>query len=251
MELDILLRNSALAILVIVLIGCKKPEERKCIKSAGDETEIIVVTDDFNRLYLGPHIKFTLVQDTVDFVILRGGKNLLPFVDFEYEDGRLSLTNSNKCNFLRSYKHEIEAEIHFDYIYNIEFDGTKELQCPKTINSNYFRLTLQESAGRVNLDLNADLLHLSVERNWGNFDIKGNVNFLRLAIEGSGFGTTENLIVQDSIHVISKSSEDISINANAVYLRAQTHKAGNIFYTGFPNSIEYDKIGEGELIDNN
>lgn len=250
--MDTLLKNSIILLCsTIILFGCKKPEERKCIKSAGDDTEIIVQTEDFNKLYLGPHIKFVLVQDTLNYVILRGGKNLLPFIEFTYEDGQLGITNSNKCNFLRSYKHEVEAEIHFNSIYNIKFDGTKELTCPKQINSSYFTLTMIESAGKVNLNLNADLLHLSVERNWGNFDLRGNVNFLRMAIQGSGFGTTENLQVQDSIHVISKSNENVSINADGVYLRAQTHKDGNIYYIGYPNSIEYDKIGNGELIDNN
>lgn len=250
--MDIRLGNSIVLIIVLVsLFGCKKPEERRCVKSIGEEIVETLVPGDFDRLYLGPHIKFTLVQDTSDFLILKGGKNLLPFIETELVDGRLAITNTNKCNFLRSFKKEIEVEIHFDYIYNIEFNGTLELTCANTVISDYFSLTLDESAGKFNLDLNASSLRLLVQLNSGNFNISGEVNYLQVQLNGTGFGNTENMIVNDSLHVLSKSNGDVYINAANTYLRAQTSRGGDIYYIGNPDSIDYHKFGEGELIDNN
>ena len=64
-----------------IIISCKKPEERSCLKRSGDKTKEIVTTGEFNRLSLMEHLSYVLVQDTVSYVVLEGGKNLLGFVD--------------------------------------------------------------------------------------------------------------------------------------------------------------------------
>lgn len=237
--------------LVILLASCKKPAERKCWKSAGEDSELIIDLPEFKEVLLGPHVKFTLVQDTSFYAVIKGGKNLIQHIQFAYNDGLLEITNENKCNFLRSYKKEIEVELHFDQIEKIQFEGTKPLECKNQLQQDYFAFVIRDGAGRVNLNISGINLNFLVTHGWGNFDLKGKLNYLKLETNGSGFGTTYGLQVNDSIHVISNSSEDVNVNVDSGLFRAQTKNLGNVYYKGSPLFLEFNRYGTGDLINDN
>lgn len=232
-------------------MGCKKAQDRSCVKSVGDQISVERALNDFNMIYLGPHLKYTLVQDTVNKVIINGGENLINFVETEVIDGKLFVTNNNKCNFLRSYKKKISVEIHLIKVQNIEYDATETVTCANQLITDYLSVSINESAGRFYLNLSAQVLYTSVGRNWGNFEVVGNVNYYKADIRGNSFGNTYGLSVADSIHVISYSAEELDINADGVLLRSQTHSSGNIGYIGTPVFIDHTSFGEGKLLDKN
>lgn len=239
-------------ILLFVLISCKKAEDRNCFKSTGDPATKEIELAGFEKLYLGPHLQYVLVQDTVNKVVLSGGKNLLNLVETSVDDQyMLSVRNNNKCNFLRDYDKVITVEIHFKKIYNILFEGTHELTCPFPIQSDYFTLVIRDGAGKLNLNLNAYELHTEVTYGWGNFDLSGNVNYLNLDIGGDGFGSTYGMNVSDSIVVVSNTTETVMVNANGCRLHAQTLSSGDIWYKGYPSGVIFSTYGTGELIDKN
>ena len=240
-----------LVILTFLFVGCKKASERSCIKSVGDEVVIERELGEFNRLYLGPHLKYTLVQDTVNKVIVRGGQNLIDFVKTDVSNGKLFIENENKCNFLRSYRKKISVELHVKKIQNIDYDATEPVYCENMLITDYLSVTITESAGRFHLDLSAQVLHTSAFKNWANFEVTGQVGFYKAYLRGNSFGNTMGLNVSDSIHVISDSGEDIEINADGVILRSQTRSTGNIIYIGTPVVIDHSSLGEGQLIDIN
>lgn len=237
--------------LMFALIACKKAEDRKCLKGAGEDSTKEITLPSFNQLELGPHLKYVLVQDSTDKLVLNGGVNLLNHVNADVTDKLLTISNGNKCNFLRNYSKEIEVEIHFTDLINIHFEGTKEFKCSSKLNLNDLSFTIRDGAGKVNLDLNANSLSLVITHGWGNFDIDGDVNFLKLNVNSNGFGNTEGLTVTDSVYVISKSSEDVFVNTNNTLFRAEIGSNGNIYYKGAPVSLDLNKYGTGELIDNN
>lgn len=236
--------------IIIVLASCKKPEDRSCIKGAGDETTITIDLGSFDKMHLGPHLNFNLVQDTVNKVVVTGGKNLVNFVETEIEDGLLTVLNKNKCNFLRSYKKEITVDIHFIDVINITFEGTKPLNCKNTINTTDLAVTLRDGAGKFNLDVNANSLTTLITHGWCNYNLTGNVNYLKLSVRSNGFGTS-NIAVNDSINVIMSSEENIKLFAGGVQLRAEISGGGNVGYTGLPSNIILQRYGSGDLIDEN
>ena len=236
---------------VALLFSCKKSEDRKCWKSAGENASVVIDLPDFKKLILGPHIKFTLVQDTACYAIVTGGKNLLNFIHFDMPEDELSITNGNKCNFLRSYKKEVSVELHLKDLDFIQFEGTKELLCANTLNQDYISVIIRDGAGKFNLDINCFNLNFVITHGWGNFNLSGNVNYLKMEANGSGFGNAYGLMINDSVNVISNSSGDLRIRANTVPFAAQTKSLGDIYYRGNPSLIEFNKYGEGELIDEN
>lgn len=239
-------------ILILLLLSCKKTEDRNCFKTVGGLTTKEIALEDFDKLYMGPHLKYVLIQDTVSKVVLVGGKNLLNFIEVRVdEDKRLNIRNINKCNFLRDYDKVVTVEIHVKKIVNILFEGTHEVLCPLTLNSDYLALVIRDGAGKVNLSVNAYELYADVTYGWGNFEFTGNVNYLNLQMDGNGFGTTYGLNVNDSLDVISNTSETLKVNANGCKFRPQILSNGDIWYIGAPSSLTLNTYGTGELVDKN
>ncbi len=235
----------------LIFISCKKAENRSCFKSNGQQATKIVELETFNRLELGPHLKYVLVQDTVEKIVISGGENLLNFVTSNISNGVLTIENTNECNFLRSYKQDIEVEIHLKSISYIIFEGTKDLVCQNQLNLYSLIFVIRDGAGHCSLNVKCKKLDIDVTNGWGNFDASGQVNYLRMDIRSNGHGSTYNLNVIDSLNIISTSSELVKINPNGVPLRAELSSYGSVWYIGNPTSIEYNRYGDGELVNKN
>lgn len=238
-------------IAVLFLFACKKAEDRRCVKSAGEESSIEVQLTPFEFLDLGPHLKYVLVQDTAEKLVISGGKNLLNFVESSVVDKKLSISNGNKCNFLRSYKHEVTVEIHLKNIYNVHFMGTKGLSCEGSLNLPYLTWVIEDGAGMCDLNLNSDVVYMVISNGWGRFKLNGSAKYLKMDVRTNGRGDTYDMSVQDSIHLIHSSSELLKINMNGAAARIEIGSNGNAWFTGTPSSLEYNQYGSGELIDQN
>ena len=238
-------------ITILILFACEKSEDRSCFKAVGGETSKEIPLGGFNQLYLGPHLKYVLIQSNEEKVVLYGGENLLNFIETTVEGGKLSIRNKNQCNFLRSYDKVVTVQIYLKDVINVLFEGTHELYCHNTLNLGDLTFVIRDGAGAVDLDLNAQSLHTIVTHGWGNFTLRGQVGYLKLEINSNGFGSTYNMNVSDSLHVISNSSELVKVNADNCSFRAQTISSGDIWYIGVPSFLEFYGYGSGNLIDKN
>lgn len=236
---------------MVVLFGCEKSEDRSCWKFVGDPAVKEIEVEGFDKLDMGPHLTYTLVQDTVERVTLIGGENLLNFIECKVEDKKLIIRDKNKCSFLRQNDSPVHVQIHVKKVVNILFEGTHSVRCANQLNSDYFTLVLRDGSGEFNLNINAIALYASVTHGWGNFNIQGEVDYFNAQIRSNGFGNAYNLQVKDSLHAISWSTETFRVNPNNCSFRAQTHSSGDIWYIGTPTSLEYNQYGSGQLVDKN
>lgn len=238
-------------LLPALLFSCKKAEDRSCFKVTGENAERVVNPGTFSKLWLGPHLRFVLVQDSIEKVVIRGGENLINLVDVRFEGDELRIENQNKCNFLRTYKRDIEVFVHVKKIHNIHFEGTEDLHCQNQLKSDFFTFLIRDGAGKANLDIDAQNLHFLVTNGWGSFNLTGKVNYLKLEINSNGFGDASNIEVLDSVHVISNTQEIIQVKVDQTLLRAQVFADGDIWYKGVPTIIDFKSFGTGELINKN
>jgi hypothetical protein len=245
------MRFHLIVFLFLFSLGCQKAADRQCMKTAGEESERLVVPPTFNKLKINEHIKVVLVQDTIEKIVLRGGENLLNFIDIQLEEGFLVFTNTNTCNFLRSYKKKVTAEIHFKSLINLHFEGTEQLSNVGKLNLDWFTLLIRDGAGPVNLTLDAQLIDATIAHGWGDFTLKGSVNRGIFDIRSNGYCNTYGLTVTDSLTVVSKTQGQIKVNSNNAKLKAQIETNGDILYKGTPTFIELNRIGSGQLIDDN
>lgn len=237
--------------LSLLLIGCRKPEDRDCFKSVGDDTTKEIIPPSFDKIVLREHLEYVLVQDSVEKLILHGGKNLLNFVKVETVDGTLEISNENKCNFLRTYKRKIKVEIHFIDLLNIHFEGTETLTNKGTLEFNWLTFLIRDGAGPVNLNFNAQSVNATISHGWGDFTFSGTVGYANLNVRSNGYCDTYGMNVMDSLTVVSNTQGTVRVNANNTKLKAQIDADGDILYRGIPTSIKLNHFGDGELIDDN
>lgn len=246
------MRQLIILIIPFVFFSCKKEEDRDCFKSIGDSASREVSVGEFDKLNLGPHLAYVLVQDTVNRVVVTGGSNLINLIDVTIDDNmQLHVMNNNDCNFLRDYDDVITVEIHVKKIINIHFEGTQPLVCENQLKTDYLTLTIRDGAGEVNLDVDAIELWTLVTYGWGNFNFKGEVDYLNIQLGGDGFGTTYDLTVRDSLHAISNTTGLLKVNADSCDFVAQNILTGDIWYVGNPTSVTHATYGGGELLNKN
>lgn len=236
---------------VAVLSSCKKAEDRACFKSFGEDTVKEVEVESFQSLFLGAHINFVLVQDTEEKIVVLGGKNVVNFISSNVVDGKLTIQNNNKCNFLRSYKKSITVEVHLIDISSIDYEGTHPLTCANVLTCPELLIVIKEGAGEFNLNINNDVLKTTISNGWGNMIISGTTKYARLEATSNGFIDSYGLTIQDSIHAISKTPGTVKINVANALLRSETSSSGDIWYKGTPTLIDHNQYGTGELIDKN
>jgi hypothetical protein len=236
---------------VLILFSCKKSEDRACWKSTGEETSIEIKLDAFSKVFLHEHIEYVLVQDSAEKIVITGGKNLVNFIKVDFVDGFLDVKNENKCFFLRSYKKNIRAEIHFKQINEIIFEGTEPLTNQGLIEFNWLNILIRDGAGSVKLNFNSESIFATISHGWGDFTFTGHTNRANFNLRSNGFCDTYGLTVSDSLTVVSNTQGITKINANGVKLKAQIDTGGDIYYKGTPFSVKLNQYGEGQLIDAN
>ncbi len=236
---------------ILLLFSCAKPEDRACVKSAGQDAVLEVLTPQIDQLFLHEHLEYVLVQDTIEKVVLTGGKNLLNFVLIDVNGGLLDISNTNKCNFLRSYKKKVKVEIHFIELINIHFEGTESLTNKDTLQFNWMTFLIRDGAGPVTLNFNANAIYATVSHGWGDFTFNGTVNYANLNVRSNGFCNTYGLKIIDSLTVISNTQGYVKVNANNVKFKSETDLDGDIYYKGIPSLIIFNRYGKGDLIDAN
>lgn len=230
--------------------SCKKASERKCWKSTGPYAEKVIQLGDFNRLFLKEHLRYTLIQDSTNQIVIKGGVNMIDFIEVNGENGLVSIRSRNKCNFFRKYA-IVDVEIHYTSMINIVFEGTESLTCLDTMKTNYLALTLRDGGGSMQMLVDAFDIRTDLTHGWGDMTIAGKTNTSRYQLLGDGFIDASNLQVRDSISFISYSSTIQKINAENCKLKSEINGIGDIWYYGIPTSIYNIEYGKGKLINKN
>lgn len=241
------MRSSCLVLLVLLVFSCKKPEDRSCFKFLGSETTKEIPLASFDRLDLREHVAYVLIQDSLDKVVLKGGKNLLNLIEVKTDNGVVIIENKNRCGFLRNAKKVVVAEIHFTKLINVRFVGTESLTNLGTINTDYFTFYSRDGAGDVTLDLNAIQINAEANHGWCNFTFTGTTQTARICAKSNSYCDVTGLTVTDSIYVASETVGDIKINATNLIIHGYITQSGNILYKGTPLGQNVLLNGTGQV----
>jgi hypothetical protein len=247
-----MVRIPLILLILFSIVSCKKAEERSCFKKSGETSKLILNPGEFKRIYLKEHIDYVMVQDTINYLVVEGGKNLIGFIDCSIINNELVISNKNKCNFLRYKTSKITVEIHFKTIENLIFQGTELLTNRNNWNFGQMNIILKDAGGTMMLtNFEGNSLNLINTHGWGDIHLSGNVHYFRADLDGNGYFDALNFSVKDSISVISNSSITSKLNADNCKLKAQLKAIGDVWYVGTPINIWKQELGSGRLIDKN
>jgi len=234
-------------LICLLIFGCKKPEARSCFKKSGEYSEKKIAFGSFNQLNLKEHVEYKLIQDSLNCVLIKGGKNLLDFIEVIGEQGVLSIKNRNRCNYLRHYEVPM-VEIHYTKLINILFEGTERLYNEDTLITDYLTLTLRDGAGRIDLNVKALDINAINTHGWGGLTLRGHTETLRANLMGDGIFNFKGLSIQTEAKLITSSSVDQQISVNAIPFSVELNGVGNVLYYGMPTVLNQSIYGKGKLI---
>ena len=239
---------------IAILFGsCKKPSDRSCFKTTGSIINKIIPLGNFNKIDLGPYIQYELIQDTINFIEINAGENLINFISSDIEGEKLTLKNNNKCRFLRYKKEKVTAKIHFTTLNSIFYHGSETLISKDTLVFSETTLTLDanETSGSIYLKLKAKTIHLNNSNGTPDFELSGSCDFFTIDISANGTFSAKNLFVKDSIYLHYSSSLYSELQSSNCKLKAELSGIGDVGYFGIPSSILTNYYNSGRLIDKN
>lgn len=228
------------------MAACQKSEERSCFKTTGEESELVVSIDEMSdSILLFDNLIYTIVPSEERKIVLQGGRNLLPHIGLEVNEGKWTIQNNNKCNFIRSFKHKISATIYLPKLSYIYYEGSASLTINDTLHADNLEVRIRDGAGSVNLMLQANRVDCVVTYGFADFSLAGKVNLANLTCQTNSTCDTRNLEVNDRLTVSSLTQGNMLVNADQAKLTARIFRDGNIFYTGVPSELNVQKEGQG------
>ena len=241
-------RIGILVILILLVVGCKKPHERQCYKSHGDTDSLIHAIENISYFDLGKRIRYRIFQDSLNQVIVHGGENIISFIELEKEADTLRIRNKNRCNFLRNKEEHVFVDIHYPEYNKIRCDITDTLQFMDTIEATKLDIKLVEGGGYMELDVDVNQFRLDVTDGVTNFKVGGNVTGTsEIFVKVLSFGDARNLNSKNYL-ITNNSTGDFYVNLDNAYTVAKVWGTGNIWYTGVPDTLIVDQVGDGDIV---
>ncbi len=244
-----MVKISFLFILLSLLFSCKKAEDRTCWKGRGKETTKEFSMEGIESLKLGRNIRFVLIQDSTNKVVIKTGDKLINFIRFSTLNKELEIQNENDCHFLRYGNNDVVVELHFTTIRKIYFEGSEPLSNEGQLSLGYLYLIANDNAAEIKLNLNVDSLYLSNPYAWPIVQLSGNSKYCQINIDGDAKINLRNFTVENEFKYASESSQLGEINIqNAFKFIGQLRGNGDVNYYG--ESVEFYKseIGKGRFI---
>lgn len=238
----------ALIFILIFITSCKKPEDRTCVKSNGNPGEEVRLLEAFHAIEVNGVFKLKLVEDSSTYCIVKGPKNLIPFISGEIEQGILKLYDLNRCRFLRSYQYEIEVELHGNNWTFIKSLGPTEVYSTDTLYFQSLTIDGKKSANDFNLVLKGDSLFTDFSGPT-DFSVSGAINYSYLYHTGTG-----NIHFYQAytpfVHAHSRGTGNFFVHPREIFI-AEVRNEGNIYYLGNPHTLIKEVTGKGVLLKKN
>ncbi len=242
------LRLNLVALILLVCFACKKSEDRTCFKTTGKRVTKVYSVGNYTLLKLHPYISYTLVPDSINYVEVSCGENLINFIKLDCQDSLLTISNENKCDFLRDLDRKIEVKIHIRKLNNLYFDGTERVVCSDTLNSDFLTVLLKDGAGTVDLIVNTISLDAQLSNGSGNYILSGLSAHTKISLSDKGFCDASKLVTKDSLRFNTTSFGDLKINASEVYVLGDIYNTGNVYYYGTPSLTKIMEWSSGRFI---
>lgn len=231
---------------IFIFASCNKSENRACFKSLGKVKKETRPVQDFNSISLSDQVNLILTQDTFNYIEVEAPGNLVKFVKTGFDGSTLEISNTNKCDFLRSYKYEINVYVKVKQLDNFLFSGTGEVSSTNTLITPKLTMNFWSASGSVDISLETGTSECNLHTGPGDLTIKGSAGVSSVYSMGNGFVHLENYKSGYSF-IDNSGTGDFYINVEKE-LGVKINSLGSVFYTGDPLKVTLEGTGEGKLI---
>jgi hypothetical protein len=230
----------------VSLAACKKANRFDCIKRTGEIKTESRALEYFDIIDVQNNVNVFLIQDSINFAEIKAGKNLISNIETSVVAHTLYIKNNNKCNFTRSYKHDLEIYIHFKKLNELIYKGTGPITSLNTIKNDSFTFNSWDGTDTVKLKLEVPLVYTNIHTGVADLIVEGGAEQLFAYAKGSGTFRM-SAFKCTNVYTNNESSSDHYFFV-LKKLEALVQYVGNTYYQGQPNEIIKTENAEGKLI---
>jgi hypothetical protein len=236
--------TAGLAVLAIVSSCSKSGPD--CFTSTGSITRESRHADDFDTIVANNNVDIILTQDTVNSVEVEAGKNIIDGILTEVADRQLTISNTNTCNWVRSYDKPLNVYVHVKNLRKIYYLSAGNISTTNTITAGSLMVDVWGGCGAI--DMNVDLGQGEFYEHMGTADIIIRGKAVSISVASGDFGLLQlKDLKSDFTYVANTGSNDCYVHAEK-YLDATIQNIGNIYYSGSPDTVRTHISGTGSLI---
>lgn len=235
--------------IAVLLVACSKEKRDDCLTSLGNVTTVERQLESFNRIYAEDRIQVVLIQDSSldGRIAITAPGNLVPQIKSEVSDGRLSLTNTNTCNFVRSYDYEIVVKVYFKDLIQLDLESIASASTADTLYLSDFAI-YHSALSDIELVLDCSNHILIKTINSAHTVLKGRAKAIRGSIEEISDLDARDLVCEE---VLIDSHTPLNCYVNGTKgLFIKIYNSGNVYYVEEPSTYKdlNQKLGEGDLL---
>jgi len=230
----------------LVLTGCSDMGD--CFHGTGKMTTEERTIPSFHGIYLTSNIHLILHFNAGPKRLrVHGGDNLTEGIETKTENGILRIKNTNRCNWVRNFKHRLTVEIWTDTITSLYMeDATGDVHFADTLYTENFRLDAYNCMGKADLLLKTYIATIAAHNGPLDITAKGQATVQYNYHAGYGIINCKELYSNNTF-MTNKGTNDTYVNTTNL-LEASIQHTGNIYFTGEPDSIKSEITGSGKLI---
>ena len=231
---------------LVAFSACNREDAPDCFQSAGPYAKEERMLESFSVIELNDYIQYELCDTNFYGVLITAPGNLISDIETEVEAGKLTVRNTNKCNFVRSYKNRITIRICAPDFEDIQNYATGDVTTVNAIQGSRFSIDNRSAAGVQRLFLKVDTVNIATHTGVSDAIVRGECDVVYLFNQGVGEIDAAQLQSR-SAYVNNSSLNDLYVNARD-YLYVYIQLSGNVFYDGNTSSIDQLIEGNGALL---
>jgi hypothetical protein len=241
------LKIKLLILTFVLLCSCKK---NALFDSGKTITREVSIQEYFSCIDVKKTFDITLVQDTIQKVLITCGENLQSLVSANVTDSTLVLDNDVKYKWSRRYE-KIKLEVHLMVTPRIDAHEPINLKTRGVLEGDNFTFKDWSRISEADVELDVKSCEIfMVSDNFGYIKLKGKTT--RAYLEGWGTCRlrADSLIITNC-YVQHRGMNDVYVNVTD-QLVVSLEFTGNVCYTGHPGQLIIEKqTSTGRLIDVN
>jgi hypothetical protein len=183
----------------------------------------------------------------VNSVVVEAGENIIGGIKTVISDRQLEISNTNTCNWLRSYDTPLNAYVHVKNLRKIYYLSAGNITTTNVLTPESFMLDVWGGCGSINLSL--DVVQGYIYEHLGTADITISGRAIYNSVVSGDFGFLQLKDLSTDYTFVSNTGTNDCYIKSIKYLDATIRSIGNIYYTGKPDTIKAYITGAGKLIE--
>lgn len=233
-------------ILMLVLAGCNSPDSPDCLKSAGSIETITRPLPNIKSITLDDYVDVRIIQDSLNFVEITAGANLLDKIETEIAGLELRISNANTCNWVRRYGQRLEVVVHLSRLQKLVLNDGSGNVIVHPLTGDSLLIETNHASGDLRMDLQYRVLALQFHTGTCSAEIRGEVE--RLEMYSDSYGLLDAGELKSELAFVNNSSINDFYVWTEDYLYAAVNGRGNVYVKGHPLETVIEDNAEGEVI---